>query len=167
LSSAQFSQFKIVNKCKSPGKPVKVDPAKQAAAGKKPKKNAVVITEVQHYAVDYAIAGPQLHFVDQGNMHHGVLAFMASAFDDDGKQLSRVASRTTSDLKASSYRDVMVGGFRLHQEFDVPANAVSLRLGVEDELNRRLGTVEISLPVPPPPEEAGLHAKTLPEIEPD
>jgi len=167
LSSAQFSQFKIVNKCKSPGKPVKVDPAKQAAAGKKPKKNAVVITEVQHYAVDYAIAGPQLHFVDQGNMHHGVLAFMASAFDDDGKQLSRVASRTTSDLKASSYRDVMVGGFRLHQEFDVPVNAVSLRLGVEDELNRRLGTVEISLPVPPPPEEAGLHANILPEIEPD
>ena len=66
-----------------------------------------------------------------------------------------------------NYRDVMVGGFRLHQEFDVPANAVSLRLGVEDELNRRLGTVEISLPVPPPPKEAGLHAKTLPEIEPD
>ncbi len=92
---------------------------------------------------------------------------MASAFDDDGKQLSRVASRTTSDLKASSYRDVMVGGFRLHQEFDVPENAVSLRLGVEDELNRRLGTVEISLPVPPPPEEAGLDAKILPEIEPD
>ena len=49
---------------------MKVDPAKQAAAGKKPKKNAVVITEVQHYAVDYAIAGPQLHFVDLGNMHH-------------------------------------------------------------------------------------------------
>jgi hypothetical protein len=101
--------------------------------------------------------------VDQGNLHHGVLAFMASAFDDDGKQLSRVASRTTADLKASSW----VGGFRLHQEFDVPVNAMSLRLGVEDELNRRLGTVEISLPVPPPPEEAGLHAQILPEIEPD
>jgi len=91
----------------------------------------------------------------------------ASAFDDDGKQLSQVASRTTADLKASSYRDVMVGGFRLHQEFDVPVNAVSLRLGVEDELNRRLGTVEISVPVPPLPEEAGQHTKTLPDIEPD
>ena len=61
----------------------------------------------------------------------------------------------------------MVGGFCLHQEFDVPVNAVSLRLGVEDERNRRLGTVEISLPVPPAPEQAGLHAKTLPDIEPD
>ena len=117
--------------------------------------------------MDYAIAGPQLHFVDQGNLHHAVLAFMASAFDDDGKSLSRVASRTTSDLKPSSYKDVMVGGFRIHQEFDVPVSATSLRLGVEDELNRRLGTVEISLPVPQPPEQAGLRAKSLPEIEPD
>jgi VWFA-related protein len=165
--SPQSHQIVFATRIVPVGKPVKVDPAKHSAAGRKPKKNAVVITEVQHYAVDYAIAGPQLHSVDQGSMHHGVLAFMASAFDDDGKQLSRVASRTTSDLKAPSYRDVMVGGFRLHQEFDVPVNAVSLRLGVEDELNRRLGTVAISLPVPPPPEEAGLHAKTLPEIAPD
>jgi hypothetical protein len=61
----------------------------------------------------------------------------------------------------------MVGGFRIHQEFDVPVNATSLRLGVEDELNRRLGTLEISLPVPQPPEQAGLRAKTLPDIEPN
>jgi hypothetical protein len=117
--------------------------------------------------VDYAIAGPQLHFLAQGTLHHAVLAFMASAFDDDGKSLSRVATRTTSDLKSSSYNDAMVGGFRIHQEFDVPVNAVSLRLGVEDELNRRLGTMEISLPVPQPPEQARLRAKALPDIEPD
>ena len=164
--SPQSHQIVFATRVVPIGKPVKVDPAK-LAAGKKPKKNAPVITAVQHYAVDYAIAGPQLRFTSQGEMHHGVLAFMASAFDDDGKALSRVASRTSSDLKASTYRDVMVGGFRLHQEIDVPVNAVSLRLGVEDELNRRLGTVEISLPVPAPPEEAGLRAKTLPDIEPD
>jgi hypothetical protein len=164
--SPQSHQIVFATRVIPVGKPVKVDPAKDAS-GKKPKKNAPVITAVQHYAVDYAIAGPQLHFVDQGNVHHGVLAFMASAFDDDGKSLSRVATRTTSDLKPSSYKDVMVGGFRIHQEFDVPVNATSLRLGVEDELNRRLGTLEISLPVPQPPEQAGLRAKTLPDIEPD
>jgi VWFA-related protein len=164
--SPQSHQIVFATRVVPVGKPVKVDPTKQAG-GKRPKKNAIVITEVQHYAVDYAIAAPQLHFVEQGNMHHGVLAFMASTFDDDGKALSRVASRTTSDLKASSYKDVMVGGFRVHQEFDVPVNAVSLRLGVEDELNRRLGTVEISLPVPQPPQEAGLRTKALPDIEPD
>jgi len=164
--SPQSHQIVFATRVVPIGKPVKVDPPK-LANGKKPKKNTIVITEVQHYAVDYAIAAPQLHFVDQGNLHHTVLAFMASAFDDDGKSLSRVASRTVSDLKDSSYHDVIVGGFRLHQEFDVPANAVSLRLGVEDELNRRLGTIEIALPVPQPPEQAGLRAKALPEIEPD
>ena len=164
--SPQSHQIVFATRVIPVGKPVKVDPTK-TATGKKPKKNAILITEVQHYAVDYAIAGPQLHFVDQGNLHHGVLAFMASSYDDDGKALSRIGSRTVSDLKASSYRDVMVGGFRVHQEFDVPVNAVSLRLGVEDELNRRLGTIEISLPVPQPPEQAGLRAKALPNIEPD
>lgn len=164
--SPQSHQIVFATRVIPIGKPAKVDPTKDAS-GKKPKKNAPVITAVQHYAVDYAIAGPQLHFVDQGNVHHGVLAFMASAFDDDGKSLSRVASRTTSDLKPSAYKDVMVGGFRIHQEFDVPVNATSLRLGVEDELNRRLGTLEISLPVPQPPEQAGLRAKTLPDIEPN
>lgn len=164
--SPQSHQIVFATRVIPVGKPVKVDPMK-TADGKKPKKNAILITEVQHYAVDYAIAGPQLHFADEGAVHHGVLAFMASAYDDDGKALSRVASRTVSDLKPASYHDVMVGGFRIHQEFDVPVGATSLRLGVEDELNRRLGTIEISLPVPQPPQEAGLRAKALPEIEPD
>ena len=61
-----------------------------------------------------------------------------------------------------------VVGFRLHQEFDVPINATSLRLGVEDELNRKLGTMEISLPVPPAPDEpTTAKARALLEIEPD
>jgi len=164
--SPQSHQIVFATRIVPVGKPVKVDPTK-TADGKKPKKNAILVTEVQHYAVDYAIAGSQLHFVDQGPLHHAILAFMASAYDDDGKALSRVASRTTSDLKASSFHDVMIGGFRIHQEFDVPVQAASLRLGVEDELNRRLGTMEIALPVPQPPEQAGLRAKALPQIEPD
>ena len=118
--------------------------------------------------MDYAIAGSQLQFALEGDGHHGALDFMAPAFDDDGKALSRIASRTTADLKPSSYQDMMVGGFRLHQEFDVPINATSLRLGVEDELNRKLGTLERSLLVPPAPNEpTSAKARSLPEIEPD
>src|SRR5258708_17152655 len=165
-SSQQSHQIVFATRVVPVGKHVKVEPTK-TADGKKAKKNAILISEIQHYSVDYAIAGPQLHFVEQGPVHHGILAFMASAFDDDGKAVSRVASRTTSDLKSSSYRDVMVGGFPIHQAFAVPFGATSLRLGVEDELNRRLGTIEIALPVPQPPEQAGLRAKALPEIEPD
>jgi VWFA-related protein len=165
--SPQSHQILFATRVVPVGKPTQVDPAKQASAQAK-KKKGPVITEVQHYAVDYAIAGSQLQFSPEGEMHHGVFDFMASAFDDDGKAISRIASRTVADLKPSSYHDTMVGGFRLHQEFDVPTNAASLRLGVEDELNRKLGTVEISLPVPPPPNEpTTAKSRSLPEIEPD
>jgi len=165
--SPQSHQILFATRVVPVGKPTKVDPAKQASAQAK-KKKGPVITEIQHYAVDYAIAGSQLQFALEGDIHHGAFDFMASAFDDDGKALSRVASRTVADLKPSSYQDTMVGGFRLHQEFDVPINAVSLRLGVEDELNRKLGTVEIPLPVPPAPNEpTTAKARSLPEIEPD
>ena len=165
--SPQSHQILFATRVVPMGKPTKVDPAKQASAQSKKKKGPVV-TEVQHYAVDYAIAGSQLQFALEGDVHHVALDFMASAFDDDGKALSRIASRTTADLKPLSYQDMMVGGFRLHQEFDVPVNAASLRLGVEDELNRKLGTVEIALPVPPAPNEpTTAKARSLPEIEPD
>jgi VWFA-related protein len=163
--SPQSHQILFATRIVPVGKPTKVDPAKQASAKKK---KGPVIMEVQHYAVDYAIAGSQLQFALEGDIHHGALDFMASAFDDEGRALSRIASRTVADLKPSSYQDTMVGGFRLHQEFDVPVNAASLRLGVEDELNRKLGTVEIPLPVPPAANEpTTAKARSLPEIEPD
>jgi len=152
--------------CGVVGKPTKVDPEKQSLNQPKRKKG-LAATEVQRYMVDYAIAGPQLHFVEQGELRHGVFDLMASAFDDEGRALSRLASRTTADLKAPSYRDVMESGFRIRQEFDVPTNAAFLRLGIEDELTRNLGTVEIALPVPVLPEDSPLRAHVLPPIEPD
>jgi hypothetical protein len=76
-------------------------------------------------------------------------------------------STTTSDLKPTSYQEVMRGGFRLHQELDVPTEAVSLRLGVEDATSSRVGTMEIKLPVPVPPEEPKIATRALPPIEPD
>jgi hypothetical protein len=132
------------------------------------KEKGPVIAEVQHYSVDYAIAAPQLQFSVEGDAHHGVFDFMASTFDDDGKALSRTASHIVADLKPQSFHDVMAGGFRGHQKLAIAVTATSLRLGIEDELNRKLGTVEIPLPVPPPPNEpSAAKARSLPEIEPD
>jgi hypothetical protein len=55
----------------------------------------------------------------------------------------------------------------MHQEFEVPANAVSLRLGVVDVLSGHLGTLELPLPLSAPPEEARLTKRRLPPIEPN
>jgi len=80
--------------------------------------------------------GPQLGLTPSGKMQRAILDLMVSAFNDDGSIATRTAFKTTSDLKPAAYRDMIIGGLRMHQDVDVPANAVSLRLGVLDELSR-------------------------------
>ncbi len=134
-------------------------PVKGSAAQKK--------VEVQHYAIDYAIAGPQLGLTPSGKMQRAILDLMVSAFNDDGSIATRTAFKTTSDLKPAAYRDMIIGGLRMHQDVDVPANAVSLRLGVLDELSRHFGSLELPLPLKAPPDEVAARARALPSIEPD
>jgi hypothetical protein len=123
--------------------------------------------EVQRYAIDYAIAGPQVDLTSNGQMQRATLDFMVSAFNDDSSVATRATFKTATDLKPAAYRDMIIGGLRMHQEVDVPANAVSLRLGVLDEMSRHFGSLELPLPLKPPPDEAGARARALPAIEPD
>jgi hypothetical protein len=71
-----------------------------------------------------------------------------------------------SNLEPAVYKDVINGEFRL-QEVDVPVEAVSLRLGIQDQMSNHLGTIEIPLPVPSPPDAPRRIKHTLPEIEAD
>jgi VWFA-related protein len=148
------------------GKPRKVD---AATATPVKKKNAPAgPVEMQHYGIDYAVDPAHLLFTpNAAGLYHGVMDFMVTAFNDDGRLVASLASTAASDLKPANYKDVMMGGFRLHQELDVPVDAASLRLGVEDGTSNRIGTLEIPLPVPVPPEMPRAEVRTLPEIEPD
>lgn len=145
------------------GKPAK----RSAATGTESASGAEKKTEMQHYSIDYAIAGPQLGFTANGELRHAVLDFMVSAFSEDGVNVVRTALQTTSDLKPAVYQDVLVGGLRMHQEVDVPVNASSLRVGVMDELSRHLGTLELLLPLKAPEDESAAAGRKLPRIEPD
>jgi hypothetical protein len=71
-----------------------------------------------------------------------------------------------SNLEPAVYKDVINGEFRL-QEVYVPVEAVSLRLGIQDQMSNHLGTIEIPLPVPSPPDAPRRIKHTLPEIEAD
>ena len=145
------------------GKPAKasVTLASDAVAGQQKK------VQQQQYAINYAIAGPQLALTPNGNMQRAVLDFIVTAFNDEGAIISHSAFRSTNDLKPPAYRDMLIGGFRMHQDVDVPANAVSLRLGVFDEHSRHLGTLELPLPLKAPPDDAAAQTRKLPPIEPD
>jgi len=145
------------------GKPVKAPTAQafESAAGSQKK------IELQRYAINFAIAGQQVALVPNGNMRRAILDFMVTTFADDGSVLTHIGFKTTNDLKPAAYRDILIGGLRMHQDVDVPVNAVSLRLGVFDEQNRHLGTLELPLPLKAPPDDALVLARKLPPIEPE
>jgi hypothetical protein len=91
---------------------------------------------------------------------------MVTSFDHEGQMLTGLTNLGTSDLEPASYKRVIAGDFGIHLEADVPAEAASLRLGVQDQMNNHLGTIEIPLPVPPAHDSRRVRA-SLPEIEPD
>jgi VWFA-related protein len=124
--------------------------------------------EMQHYSIDYAIDSADLRFIPLENeIHHCALSFMIATFDEDGRQLSGVSTLWSSDLNPAAYKDVISGGVRIHQEVDVPVKAVSLLLGIDDTISSHLGTLELPLPVPAPPDVPRAVKHSLPEIEPD
>jgi hypothetical protein len=136
------------------------------ASAKKPVLPPVV--EVQHYSIDYSFEGSQLHFLPLENAtYRSVLTLMVASFDSEGTMLTGISHVGISNLEPAAYQDMINGEFRLHQEVDVPVEAVSLRLGIQDQMSNHLGTIEIPLPVPSPPDAPRRIKHTLPEIEAD
>jgi VWFA-related protein len=123
--------------------------------------------EVQHYAIDYAIPSQHLRFNTIGDTRRAVVDFMVSAFADEGNVVASTGVQITRDLDSANYKDAIVGGFRMHQEIDVPIRAVSLRVGVQDESTAHIGTLDLPLPLKAPPDGPALRAKAQPPIEPD
>ena len=156
------------------GKPMlELDPrAARSVPAKKKKKHQgdppPTPIEMQRYQIDYAIHPSQLRFDPApGGLEHGAMNFMVASFNADGTVRTSIGSHVNGDLKPDSYQDVMTGGFRLRQEVDVPVAAATLRMGVQDAISGRIGTLEVPLPVKAPPGVEQSRTERLPEIEPD
>jgi len=145
------------------GKPHKAEntSAPAASAAKGP------LVELQRYSVDYAIAVSELRFGVKPAGHSTNLILMAVAFGEKGAALSQIAYESSGTLNSAAFKDAQIGGLRMHQEFEVPATAISLRLGIVDVLSGHLGTLELPLPLAAPPEEARRAKRRLPPIEPN
>jgi VWFA-related protein len=145
------------------GKPRKAaDPAPAGSAGAKDR-----LIELQRYSVDYAISASELRFGAKGASHTTDLILMAVAFGEKGAVISQIAFQSASTLNATAYKDTQIGGLRTHQEFEVPASATSLRLGIMDVLSGHLGTLELPLPLTAPPGEMRIATRHLPPVEPN
>ena len=124
------------------------------------------LIELQRYSVDYAIAASELRFGTRSTGHSTDLVLIAFAYGEKGAVLSQIAFESATTLNSAAYKDTQIGGLRMHQEFEVPAKATSLRLGIVDVLSGHLGTLELPLPLSVPPEDARLARRKLP-VEPN
>ncbi len=105
--------------------------------------------KLQSYEIEYAVAA-----------RYPALEVAAVAFDDDGKILNVSIQRTakaSAGIPAGERRDDI---YRIHQQFDVPVAATSIRLAVRDVATDNVGALEINLPLAS--EEETHHAFMLP-----
>ena len=168
LGSPQSRQIVFGARVVPLGKPRVVQEAASAKPPKK-RKHEEGSVEMQRYGIDHAVAFSDLRFdpTPEGK-YHGVVNFLVTAFDGKGQQVASQLSQTVADIKPEQMKDLMAGGVaRLHQEIDVPVNGTVMRLGVEDASNSHVGTMEIRLPVPAPPEGLVGERRALPPVEPD
>ncbi len=152
------------------GKPrmVKDAPALSDKAAKKKRKGETEPVAMQLYAIDYAVTPADLRFNPMPDgTYHDVINFMATAFDDEGVLVASQISQVAADLKPETFRDIQLGGVRVHQEIDVPLKSVALRLGVEDVADSHIGTLEIPLPVEAPLDAPAVARRSLPPVERD
>jgi hypothetical protein len=124
--------------------------------------------EAQRYVIDYTLEAAQLRFVPQQNADLlNSLAIMVTLFGQDGRMLGGVSTQAKSTLPPEVYAKVIKGDIGFQEEVDIPVDATSVRLGVQDQVANRLGTLDIPLPLPPTPESSRRAREPLPEIEPD
>ena len=124
--------------------------------------------EVQHYVIDYTLDGSALRFfLQQDGSFYNSLAVMITSFGSEGRMLAGMSTVAKSNLPADVYKRISAGGVGFLEEVDIPVEATSMRLGVQDQMSNHLGTVDVPLPVPPDPNAPRIAKNKLPEIEPD
>ena len=134
----------------------------------KKKQAAPAQVEVQHYVVDYTMDGSELRFIPQrSGVLHNSLALMFTSYNIDGLMLNSMSTVAQSDIQPEVHKKIVTGDVGFQQEVDIPVEATTMRLGVQDQLSNHLGTVDVPLPVPPDPNAPRIAKNRLPEIEPD
>lgn len=114
----------------------------------------VLPPDAEHKSVriDYAVDAHDLTFIDGSDQRkHASVDFVATAWDKDLKLAAHAAETTDTTLRPDAYQQVMKTGFPFHQELELQPGAYTLRLGVLDRGNRKIGTVDVPMTIPGKP----------------
>lgn len=108
--------------------------------------------KIQTYTIDYRVLDPRFNAPQlkaQAASSSGkepTLEFAVAAFDEDGKVLNGVVNDAVPEPSTQPAEN-KAGLFRARQALIVPVNATSIRVGVRDRANDRMGTLEVPLPL--------------------
>lgn len=101
-----------------------------------------------HYLVDYWIdpRGVEETTLENGKQHREI-ELTQVAYDVEGIRVNSTDAGLGVDLTDAQAQQALTDGIQMHQEIDLPAGDVFLRIGVHDILSGRMGTVEIPVKV--------------------
>ena len=99
-------------------------------------------------SIDYAVDAHDLAFTDGPDQRkHAAVDFVASAWDKDSKLVAHATDTMNTTLRPEAYQEVMRTGLPFHQELQLKPGSYTLRLGVLDRGNRKIGTLDVPLTV--------------------
>jgi VWFA-related protein len=101
---------------------------------------------VQTFTIDYRVLDPLFKAQASTGGKEPTLEFAVAAFDEDGKVLNGVVNDAVPEASTLSAEN-KAGLFRARQALVVPVSATSIRVGVRDRANDRMGTLEVPLPL--------------------
>jgi VWFA-related protein len=103
---------------------------------------------VQHYDINFAIVGRVLSMPPtQDGAYATNMRFGLAAYTQDGELLNGTEVSIKNEIPQAQYEKIKSEGYHASMIFVVPEEAVSLRLAVSDEIGKRIGTMEIPLPI--------------------
>ena len=98
--------------------------------------------------IDYGVYAPDLAFSDGPDNHkQGKVEFVAVAWDKDNHPAGNASETMALSFKQDHYDAVMKNGLPAHLELDLKPGNYTLRLGVMDYGNGKIGTVDVPLSI--------------------
>jgi hypothetical protein len=103
---------------------------------------------VKRYLIDYAVDAHPFHFTSMpGGNRQAHVEFAVIAYSSDGKRLNWADRALALNLQPAFFDHVMQSGVPMHQEIDLPAGSVYLRIVVHDLDNAKVGSTEVPIMV--------------------
>ena len=111
----------------------------QAPASAKSKPSKTV-----HYEIHYGFPASEIAFTeDPDGMLHGSLEFDVVAYDIFRRRVALLTQTVTMPLSLKEYDAFAAKAYQFTQQIDLPPGQISLHVGILDNVNSKVGTLEV------------------------